>query len=258
MSTSAILPIPAVVLSAAPSPAVVNTLNAQHQQGIHNENVAADQAPDQVPPDTADALSAIDAADTGLNSADIISIDADDAYQASTDTGLDDGSDIAPQTPLAFYQQAGALASSSPTIATANTDVAAATGTDGLVQGAVPGRALPAAETSLSSTQPASRGDYSLTGSSNSQGNSNDLIAILNRAFGPRDASPAAALNNPSPDAGLATAAISTDASPSSSPAVPCDTLVAAIQANLAAGGGTITPAQANLHFSGNFVNTPV
>ncbi|HEY9126339.1 MAG TPA: hypothetical protein VIM62_04390, partial [Acidobacteriaceae bacterium] len=75
--------------------------------------------------------------------------------------------------------------------------------------------------------------------SSSSSSSANSLIGILNAAY--------PASSHSSSSAGGASVAPS---------ATPYDTLVSSIQASLAAGNGTLTPALAYLQAAGNFVNT--
>jgi hypothetical protein len=91
------------------------------------------------------------------------------------------------------------------------------------------------------------KSDHSLTGPSGFRDNSNDLLAVLNAAFGAPSSSEAAA--GP-------TVAGYTVASGNGAPVTPYDTLIAAIQANLVAERGGSVHAQTYPKPSGTFINT--
>ena len=167
------------------------------------------------------------------------------AFLTSLGKALNDGSASEAQSALSTYQSAppSATAPAAPATSTTAANIAA-----GLIHSQIqlnlvasllgPGSSLgstPAAATSSNSSS------SPFTNSSSSSVNS--LIDILNEAYGTG--------NSSSPAASGSTPVSAPVASPT-----PYDTLVSSIQASLAAGHGTITPALAYLQASGNFVNT--
>jgi len=274
MSTLAISPIPAIsVANPSSQQTIINSLNVQHQQSIHNENQNADQA----------ALNS----DNVTISADSTNQDAD--LQASPDPTLTDGTAIQTQpdqtqttapaasddTAALDSYQPGDSSLEDPSLAqaenpytayryesvapTGTTPAAPLTGTapETIAEGLIRSQIQTNIQASPSGTQ-AILGINSRTADVyGNQGNT--VLAILNAAYAPAEAASAqaavAAPTNPN----------ATDASLTSGPATPSttlnlstpyDTLVSAIGANLALEANVITPALRNLQTTGNFINT--
>jgi hypothetical protein len=232
MSTSAIVPITGIDFGASSATAsqqtVFNNLLNQLQQAIGTGNLTT----------SATLLNALDA--LSPSSASVSSPLG--TFLTSLGTALNDGSVSEAQSALSTFQSA-TPASPAPATATANASATAANIAAGLIQSQIQLNLV----TTLLGPNASLGGSASTTSSSNS---STSLIGILNAAYGTGEISPAISSNG-----------ASTSASPSSAPAstsssTPYDTLVASIQASLAGGNGTITPALAYLQASGNFVNT--
>ncbi|HTJ31300.1 MAG TPA: hypothetical protein VL346_12405 [Acidobacteriaceae bacterium] len=237
MGTSAILPVSAV---SAPVPVDYNSASATTaQQAVFNSVLSQLQQ----------SVSAGDlpSSQTLLNAVEAISPSASSGttplatFLASLTTALGNNSISAAQTALTNYQQATAAASSGstppvPLIPTANTNAEAAQIAASIIKSE---NQLLLSDSLLNPNN--SLG--SLSGSSSSSGSSstNSLIGILNAAYPTSSAS--------------SSAGASTSAAPAPS-STPYDTLVSSIQAHLAAGDGTLTPALAYLQAAGNFVNT--
>ena len=269
MSTLAISPIQAIsVANPSSQQNIVNSLNVQHQQSIHNENQNADQA----------ALNS----DNATISADSTNQDAN--LQASPDPTLTDGATIQTQpdqtqtTAPAVSDDTAALDSyqpgdsslEDPSLAQAENPytayryesvapAASLTGTapETIAEGLIRSQIQTNIQASPSGTQ-AILGINSRTADVyGNQGNT--VLAILNAAYAPAEAASAqsaiAAPTNPR----------ATDTSLTASPAIPSttsnlstpyDTLVSAIGANLTLEANVIAPALRNLQTTGNFINT--
>lgn len=225
MSTSAIVPVTGIDFDGSSATAsqqtVFNSLLNQLQQAVGTGNLTT----------SATLLNAIEAlspsAASGSNPL--------GAFLTSLGTALNDGSATEAQNALATYQSA-TPASTTPTTATANTSATAANIAAGLIQSQI--------QLSLVTTllNPASNS------SSSSNNSVSSLLSILTAAYpeSGNSSSSAASSNSSTPTSGTNTVTSST----------PYDTLVSSIQASLAGGNGTITPALAYLQASGNFVNT--
>ncbi|HEY9128124.1 MAG TPA: hypothetical protein VIM62_13405 [Acidobacteriaceae bacterium] len=236
MSTSAIPPV-----SAIPTPAPVDYNSASAttaQQAVFNS--VLNQLQQSV------ATGDLPSSQTLLNAVEAISPSASSGttplatFLASLTSALGANSVSAAQAALARYQQT--IASSGPgttppvpLIPTANTNAQAAQIAASIIKSE---NQLLLADSLLNPNN--SLGAHNGSASSSSGNSStNSLISILNAAY-PTSSSA-------SSGAGGASAAPS---------ATPYDTLVSSIQASLAAGNGTLTPALAYLQAAGNFVNT--
>jgi hypothetical protein len=237
MSTSAILPI-----SSVPAPAPVDYDNASAtsaQQAVFNSILTQLQQSISVGdlPSTQTLLNAVQAISPSASTGSTPLA----TFLASVSTALSNGSTSQAQAALATYQSAVPASSDTtapPPVPTANPNAVAAQIAASLVQNenqlllvnALDNPGLDNPNTSATS------------GSSNNSANS--LISILKAAY-PTSTSSSNASTTPDPT--------TSETTPSNS---PYDALVSSIQASLAAGNGTITPALAYLQAAGNFVNT--
>ena len=223
MSTSAIVPVTGIDFGAsiatASQQSVFSNLLNQLQQAIGSGDLTT----------TATLLNAIDTLSptsaTGSNPL--------GTFLSSLGTALNDGSVSEAQSALATYQSA-TPASTSQAASTTNTSTTAA----GLIQSQI--------QLNLVTTllNPAA------SSSSSSNGSLSGLLSILAEAY-PADGSSSPGASNASSSTASGSSTSATEAS-----TTPYDTLVSSIQASLAGGNGTITPALAYLQASGNFVNT--
>ena len=157
-------------------------------------------------------------------------------FLASVSTALTNGSASQAQAALATYQNATpASSTAAPTPSpTANPNAVAEQIAASLIQN----------ENQLLLVNALDNPNTSATSSTASSTSASSLIGILNAAY-PSSGTPSTA--------GTAATTSATEATTSGS---PYDALVSSIQASLAAGNGTITPALAYLQAAGNFVNT--
>jgi hypothetical protein len=226
MSTSAISPIASIDFGSssatAPEQAVFNSLLNQLQQSVGLGDLTTSQT----------LLNAIDA----LSPSSATGSNPLGAFLTSLTTALNDGSVSQAQGALSTYQSATpATTPSSPSTPAADPGAVAAQIAASLIQSQnqlLLVNALDGPNSALGST--------STSSSSNS---ASSLIGILNAAYGSSSGSSSSSTANTS----------GTEAATSTT---PYDTLVSSIQASLAAGNGTITPALAYLQAAGNFVNT--
>lgn len=232
MSTSAILPIQSIDFGAssatAPQQTVFNNLLAQLQQSIGSGDLTTSDtlfnAIEALSPSAANGSNALGTFLTSLGSA------------------LNSGNVSQAQSALSTYQSNTPATTSSTTTPSTTTPAS-----DTSVTTAQIAASLVESQNQLSLVTMLLGPDSSLgdNSSSNSSNNStNSLIAILNAAYPPSGSSSSSSANS---------ASRSTDASDTST---PYDALVSSIQASLAGGDGTLTPALAYLQASGNFVNT--
>jgi hypothetical protein len=243
MSTSAILPISSVP---APAPIDYDSSSATSaQQAVFNSILA--QLQQSV------SVGDLPSSQTLLNAVQAISPSASTGttplatFLASVSTALSNGSASQAEAALSTYQNATpASSTAAPTPSpTANPNAVAEQIAASLIQNENqlllvnaldnPGLATP---------------NTSATSSTSSSNSASSLIGILNAAY---PSSGTSSTSSPSSASGTAATTSATDATTSSS---PYDALVSSIQASLAAGNGTITPALAYLQAAGNFVNT--
>jgi len=227
MSTSAIVPVTGIDFGSSSATAsqqsVFNNLLNQLQQSIGTGDLTT----------SATLLNALEAlspsAASGSNPL--------GAFLTSLGTALNDGSVSEAQSALSTYQSA-APAATAPAAA-ASTSTTAANIAAGLIQSQI--------QLNLVSTLlgPASSLGGTAAAAPSTSNSVNSLIGILNAAYGSGDSSTSNASGSTSSTAGV-----------SGSSLTPYDTLVSSIQASLAGGNGTITPALAYLQAAGNFVNT--
>ena len=227
MSTSAIVPVTGIDFGAsiatASQQSVFSNLLNQLQQAIGSGDLTT----------TATLLNAIDTLSptsaTGSNPL--------GTFLSSLGTALNDGSVSEAQSALATYQSA-TPASTSQAASTTNTSTTAANIAAGLIQSQI--------QLNLVTTllNPAA------SSSSSSNGSLSGLLSILAEAY-PANGSSSPGASNASSSTASGSSTSATEAS-----TTPYDTLVSSIQASLAGGNGTITPALAYLQASGNFVNT--
>ena len=227
MSTSAIVPVTGIDFGTSTATAsqqtVFSNLLNQLQQAVGSGDLTT----------TATLLNAIDALSptsaTGSNPLGTL--------LTSLGTALNDGSVSEAQGALATYQST-TPASTSPAASTTNTSTTAANIAAGLIQSQIQLNLVttllnPAASSGNSSNS-------SLSG----------LLNVLAEAY-PADGSSSSSASGASSSTASGSSTSATEAS-----TTPYDTLVSSIQASLAGGNGTITPALAYLQASGNFVNT--
>jgi peptidoglycan DL-endopeptidase CwlO len=226
MSTSAILPMTGIDFGASTASAsqqnVFSNLLNQLQQAIGSGDLTT----------TATLLKAIDALSptsaTGSNPL--------GTFLTSLGRALNGGSVSDAQSKLATCQSA-TPASTRSAASTTNTSTPAANITAGLIQSQIQLNLVttllnPAASSSNSSNSFAS-----------------GLLSVLAEAY-PADGGSSSSVSSSSPSTASDSSTSATEAS-----TTPYDTLVSSIQASLAGGNGTITPALAYLEASGNFVN---
>jgi hypothetical protein len=234
MSTSAIVPINGIDFGATSATAsqqtVFSNLLNQLQQAVGNGDLTT----------SATLLNAIDALSPSSASAS----SPLGTFLTSLGTALNDGSLSEAQSALSTYQSA-TPAATSPAAASTNTSTTAANIAAGLIQSQIQLNLV----ATLLGPSSSLGGSASTASSSNS---ANSLIGILNAAYGAGDSSSTSSSN------GASSSVSSSTPVASASSATPYDTLVSSIQASLAGGNGTITPALAYLQASGNFVNTSV
>jgi hypothetical protein len=236
MSTTAILPISSIDFGSSTATAsqqsVFNGLLSQLQQAIDSGDLTSSQtllnAIDALSPSSAAANTTLGTFLTGIASA------------------LNDGSVSEAQSALATYQSAAPAATPAST-STAETTATAAQIAANLIQSQNQLNLV----TALLGPNSALATGGSTTASSDTS-TTDSLIGILNAAYG------SSSSGSSSSSSASATSGTSGDSTTSASEtsSTPYDALVSSIQASLAAGNGTITPALAYLQASGNFVNT--
>lgn len=234
MSTSAILPVSSIDFGASSATAsqqtVFSNLLNQLQQAVGSGDLTT----------TATLLNAIDALSPSSASAS----NPLGTFLTSLGTALNDGSVSEAQSALITYQSASPTTATTPATSAANTSTTAAEIAAGLIQSQIQFNLVTTLLNPSSSSS--SSTNSSLSG----------LLNVLSEAYPENSASSSsgssAASGSLSSD-GSASASSGTSATSSST---PYDTLVSSIQASLAGGNGTITPALAYLQASGNFVNT--
>jgi hypothetical protein len=223
--------------STAAQLAVFNNLLGQLQQAISNGDLTT----------TATLVNAIEA----LSPTSPASNTALGTFLVGVGTALNDGSVTEAQSALATYQNSLPAASSAPASGQSTSATAAEVAAE-LIQSQV--------QLSLVTTLIGPDSSLSPGSSSTAADNStSSLIGILNAAYGTGDSSSSGAADpSSSTSSGNATgSSAGTAATPTGSPSdSPYDALVSSIQASLAAGDGTLTPALAYLQATGNFVNT--
>jgi hypothetical protein len=230
MTTSAIVPVTGVDFDSSSATAsqqtVFNNLLNQLQQSVGSGDLTT----------SATLLNAIEAlspsAAGGSNPL--------GAFLTSLGTALNDGSVSEAQSALATYQNATPASAASTTAPDASTSASAANIAAGLIQSQI--------QLNLVTTllNPASSSSNSSNSSAN--GSVNSLLSILTAAYPESSGSSTSTASSASGSSASGTG--------SSTSATPYDTLVSSIQASLAGGDGTLTPALAYLQASGNFVNT--
>lgn len=271
MSTSAILPISAV---SAPNPIDYNSASATTaQQAVFNS--VLNQLQQSV------SQGDLTSSQTLLNAVEAISPSASTGttplatFLSNLSSALSNNSISDAQEALASYQQSASSSSSLPLIPTANAAAEAAQITARVVKNA--------SELFIADTHPKPAPQANHSNSPASSSAISNLMKILNAAYPATSAAPVttpvqAVSSVHAASSSSATAATQQTASPSnaaeatapatnpsaavySAPAAaasstPYDTLVASIQASLAGGNGTLTPALAYLQAAGNFINT--
>jgi hypothetical protein len=237
MSTS-ILPISSSTVdydgtnSTASQLSVFNNILGQLQQAIGSGNLTTTQT----------LLNAIES----ISPSSVTQSNALGTFLSSVATALNDGNATEAQSALSTYQSATSqsAASSSTTPATSTQAASASVIAANLIKSQLQLSLV----TSLLS--PSTIGG---TNSTASASDANTLNNFLTAAYG----------QNSDSSTNLTGSANSTGSTNSASGSgstslTPYDTLISSIQASLAAGDGTITPALAYLQASGNFVNTTV
>ena len=233
MSTSAIVPISSIDFGSSTATAsqqsVFNGLLSQLQQAIGSGDLTSSQT----------LLNAIDA----LSPSSPTSSTPLGTFLTGVGSALNDGSVAEAQSALATYQSATPAATPAAT-STTGTSATAAQIAANLIQSQ---NQLNLVTALLGPNSALSTGGASSASSDTSA--TDGLIGILNAAYGSSSSS-----SSPSSSTSGTSATSATSATETSS--TPYDALVSSIQASLAAGNGTITPALAYLQASGNFVNT--
>jgi polyhydroxyalkanoate synthase subunit PhaC len=238
MSTSAILPISSVP---APAPIDYDSSSATSaQQAVFNSILT--QLQQSV------SVGDLPSSQTLLNAVQAISPSASTGttplatFLASVSTAISNGSASQAQAALATYQNAAPTSSTAaPALSpTANPNAVAAQIAASLIQN----------ENQLLLVNALDNPNTSATSSTAGSNSASSLIGILNAAY---PSSGTSSSSSPSSASGTAATTSATEATTSGS---PYDALVSSIQASLAAGNGTITPALAYLQAAGNFVNT--
>jgi hypothetical protein len=225
MSTSAIAPVTGIDFDSSSATAsqqtVFNNLLNQLEQAIGSGNLNS----------TATLLNAVNA----LSPSAAGSSTPLGTFLTSVGAALNGGSASEAQGALATYQNtAPATTTSTPTVPT--TSATAANIAAGLIQSQIQLNLV----TSL----------LNPGNSSSSNSSQSSLLSILSAAY-PADGSSSFSGANTSGASGISTSGIGAATS-----TTPYDTLVSSVQASLAGGNGTITPALAYLQATGNFVNT--
>jgi hypothetical protein len=241
MSTTAILPISSIDFGSSTATAsqqsVFNGLLNQLQQAIGSGDLTSSQT----------LLNAIDA----LSPSSPASSTPLGTFLTSVGSALNDGSVAEAQSALATYQSATPAAAPASTSTTDSSATAAQIAANliqsqnqlNLVTALLgPNSALATGSTTASS-------DTSATDS---------LIGILNAAYGSSSSGSSSSSSSSSAAAGTSGTSGTSTTSATETSSTPYDALVSSIQASLAAGNGTITPALAYLQASGNLVNTSV
>ena len=160
-------------------------------------------------------------------------------FLTSVNAALANNSVSQAQSALATYQSAAPTTTSTPaSSATTASDTASLVAAN-LIQSQLH-QQLVSQLLAQANSIIANAGSVNSSNSSNSNNSINSLVGILQTAYGTSPAS--------------SSSASSSDSSNNSSN--PYDALLASIQASLAAGHGTLTPALAYLQANGNFVNT--
>ena len=231
MSTSAIAPIDGIDFDSSSATAsqqtVFNNLLNQLEQAIGSGNLNG----------TATLLNAVNALSPSAAS----SSTPLGTFLTGVGAALNDGSAGEAQNALATYQNA-TPATSTP--AAANTSTTAANIAAGLIQSQIQLNLVTSLLGSANSAGSASE--------SSSNGSLSSLLSVLSEAY-PADGSSSSSSTS---SAGSSSDTSGTLAPGAATSTTPYDTLVSSIQASLAGGNGTLTPALAYLQATGNFVNT--
>lgn len=232
MSTSAIVPAPSPDFGASSATAsqqtVFNNLLNQLQQAVGSGDLTT----------TATLLNAIEA----LSPSSASSSTPLGTFLTSLGSALNDGSVGEAQNALFTYQSA-APAATPAAASTTGTSATAAGIAAGLIQSQIQ---LNLVTTLLNPSASSSN--------SSSNGGLSGLLNVLAEAY-PASGSAASSSSSSSASSSSSSAGEASATSATNS-ATPYDTLVSSIQASLAGGDGTLTPALAYLQASGNFVNT--
>jgi hypothetical protein len=237
VSTSAILPISSIDFGSTSATSsqqtVLNNLLSQLQQAVGTGDLTT----------SATLLNAVEA----LSPSSAAANNPLGAFLTNLSTALNDGSTSEAQTALTTYQSATPATSSAASSAStaAATSATAAEIAAGLIQSQIQFNLV----STLLGPNSSFGSDAGSGVSSSSDSSSNSLIGLLNAAYGTGSSSS-------SGSTGSSTSGSSTSAVPAAISTTPYDALVSSIQASLAGGSGTITPALAYLQASGNFVNT--
>ena len=231
MSTSAIAPITGIDFDSSSATAsqqtVFNNLLNQLEQAIGSGNLNG----------TATLLNAVNALSPSAAS----SSTPLGTFLTGVGAALNDGSAGEAQNALATYQNA-TPATSTP--AAANTSTTAANIAAGLIQSQI--------QLNLVTSLLGSANSAGSASDSSSNGSLSSLLSVLSEAY-PADGSSSSSSTS---SAGSSSDASGTLAPGAATSTTPYDTLVSSIQASLAGGNGTLTPALAYLQATGNFVNT--
>lgn len=233
MSTSAIAPITGIDFDSSSATAsqqtVFNNLLNQLEQAIGSGNLNG----------TATLLNAVNALSPSAAS----SSTPLGTFLTGVGAALNEGSVGEAQNALATYQNANPAAATS-TPAAANTSTTAANIAAGLIQSQIQLNLVTSLLGSANSSGSAS--------DSSSNGSLSSLLSVLSEAY-PADGSSSSSSTS---SAGSSSDTSGTLAPGAATSTTPYDTLVSSIQASLAGGNGTLTPALAYLQATGNFVNT--
>jgi hypothetical protein len=237
MSTSAIVPVTGIDFdnfsATASQQTVFSNLLNQLQQAVASGDLTS----------SGTLLNAVDALSPSSASA----TNSLGTFLTSLGTALSDGSVSEAQSALSVYQSTNPT-TAAPAASSANTGNTAAEIAAGLVQSQIQ---LNLVTTLL---------NPSASSSNSSSDGLNGLLSVLSEAY-PDSATSASSAGGTSTGNSASTSGNSESANSEISltnSSTPYDTLVSSIQAGLAGGNGTLTPALAYLQASGNFVNTSV
>jgi hypothetical protein len=240
MSTSAIVPISSIDFGSSTATAsqqsVFNGLLSQLQQAIGSGDLTSSQT----------LLNAIDA----LSPSSPTSSTPLGTFLTGVGSALNDGSVAEAQSALATYQSATPAATPAST-STPGTSATAAQIAANLIQSQ---NQLNLVTALLGPNSALSTGGASSASSDTSA--TDGLIGILNAAYGSSSSGSSTSSGSASAASGTSGTSGTSTTSATETSSTPYDALVSSIQASLAAGNGTITPALAYLQASGNFVNT--
>jgi hypothetical protein len=229
MSISAILPISTIDFNsttATPSEKTVfQNVFGQLEQSVTNGDLATAQT-------LLNTISALSPSSASQNN-------ALGVFLTNLTTALSDGSTSEATSALTTYQNASGTNNASSTATAAPSAISARATAAAIASQLIQSQNQLLLDTAFKNLSAAAQSSSTSSSSSNSS-----LYGLLSAAYG----------NSSSSSSASSSASSTSGASATST--TPYDTLVSSIQASLAAGDGTLTPALAYLQASGNFVST--